>query len=85
MDVGLEILKEAERLANEKLKLNSDRLFVETIATTRKEYIETLLSKKGYVTLDDVRAILEPGWLSEFDEPISLEFDVSDEITNFCT
>ena len=85
MDVGLEILKEAERLANEKLKLNSDSLFAETIATTRKEHIETLMSNKGYVTLDDVRAILEPGWLSEFSEPISLEFDVSDEIANFYT
>lgn len=83
MNVGLEIIKEAERRTNEKIRHNQDGLLGETIATVRRECIEALLSTKGYITLDDVHVILESGWLSERNEPISLEFDVSDEIANF--
>ena len=79
MDVTDEITKAAEKLAMEKLRHNEDKLLGETIAKLREESIKSLLLSKGYITLDDVLAIIEPGWLSECLEPISLEFDVADE------
>ena len=79
MDIAYTIAEAASNLALEKLRHNEDKLLGETIAKLKEESIKARLLSKGYITLDEVLAIIESGWLSECLEPMTLEFDVADE------
>ena len=83
MDIADAIAEAASNLALEKLRHDKDKLLGETIAKLKEESIKALLLSKGYITLDEVLAIIEPGWLPECLEPITLEFDAADETAKY--